>query len=191
MKCIDPWLTKNRRVCPVCKAKVTFPGMEKYSDTDSDSEQRRQSSTNETATETSRLLGSSARNNSHTSRNLRYLSLMIGNSSINNSTRSNQTSNTTSYDLLDDSLIQPGPSTSAPIVSELSSNNNRNLGRRTRKKRNNRNTSNVQVVVADVSPLIAPPQLSINGDFEPERPNTRTLSMRLNPEHTTHGSNIV
>lgn len=21
-KCIDPWLTKNRRVCPVCKRKV-------------------------------------------------------------------------------------------------------------------------------------------------------------------------
>ena len=27
LKCIDPWLTKNRRVCPVCKAKVILPGM--------------------------------------------------------------------------------------------------------------------------------------------------------------------
>lgn len=191
MKCIDPWLTKNRRVCPVCKAKVTFPGMEEYSDSDSDNEQRRQSS----ATETTRLLGPNARNNnSHNSRNLRYLSLMIGNSSINNSTRNNQASNNTRYDLLDDSLIQPGPSTSAPVVSELSSNNNNtrnNNSRRARKKRNNRNTSNVHVVVADVSPLMAPSQLSINGDFEPERPNTGTLSLRRNSDHITRGSDIV
>ncbi|XP_076061907.1 godzilla E3 ubiquitin protein ligase isoform X2 [Oratosquilla oratoria] len=36
-KCIDPWLTKNRRVCPVCKRKV-FTGNERPSDIDSDSE---------------------------------------------------------------------------------------------------------------------------------------------------------
>ena len=35
LKCIDPWLTKNRRVCPVCKAKVVIPGM---TETDSESE---------------------------------------------------------------------------------------------------------------------------------------------------------
>ena len=27
LKCIDPWLTRNRRVCPVCKAKVRLPGV--------------------------------------------------------------------------------------------------------------------------------------------------------------------
>ncbi|OQR68600.1 E3 ubiquitin-protein ligase RNF13-like [Tropilaelaps mercedesae] len=26
-KCIDPWLTKNRRVCPLCKRKIVLPGM--------------------------------------------------------------------------------------------------------------------------------------------------------------------
>lgn len=36
-KCIDPWLTKNRRVCPVCKRKV-FTGDERPSDLESDSE---------------------------------------------------------------------------------------------------------------------------------------------------------
>ena len=37
MRCIDPWLTKNRRVCPVCKRRVVT-GNERPSDVDSDSE---------------------------------------------------------------------------------------------------------------------------------------------------------
>lgn len=36
-KCIDPWLTRNRRVCPVCKRKV-FAQSERMSDSDSDSD---------------------------------------------------------------------------------------------------------------------------------------------------------
>lgn len=36
-KCIDPWLTKNRRVCPVCKRKV-FAEDEHVSDTESDTD---------------------------------------------------------------------------------------------------------------------------------------------------------
>nr|CAD7262805.1 unnamed protein product [Timema shepardi] len=36
-KCIDPWLTKNRRVCPVCKRKV-FAHDERVSDSGSDTE---------------------------------------------------------------------------------------------------------------------------------------------------------
>ncbi|KAJ1523649.1 hypothetical protein ONE63_001492 [Megalurothrips usitatus] len=36
-KCIDPWLTRNRRVCPVCKRKV-FAQDERVSDSDSDSD---------------------------------------------------------------------------------------------------------------------------------------------------------
>lgn len=38
MKCIDPWLTKNRRVCPVCKGKVVLPGMADPTDSESEAE---------------------------------------------------------------------------------------------------------------------------------------------------------
>ncbi|XP_065348034.1 E3 ubiquitin-protein ligase RNF13 isoform X1 [Cloeon dipterum] len=37
-KCIDPWLTKSRRVCPVCKRKVFARDERVMSDTDSDTE---------------------------------------------------------------------------------------------------------------------------------------------------------
>ncbi|XP_066147391.1 E3 ubiquitin-protein ligase RNF13-like isoform X2 [Euwallacea fornicatus] len=37
MKCIDPWLTKNKRVCPICKRKV-FAHDEPHHDSDSDSD---------------------------------------------------------------------------------------------------------------------------------------------------------
>ncbi|PNF14580.1 hypothetical protein B7P43_G13281 [Cryptotermes secundus] len=36
-KCIDPWLTRNRRVCPVCKRKVFAEG-ERVSETESESD---------------------------------------------------------------------------------------------------------------------------------------------------------
>ncbi|CAD5229543.1 unnamed protein product [Bursaphelenchus okinawaensis] len=39
-KCIDPWLTKNRKVCPICKRKV---GPSYGSDSDSDTERSAQS----------------------------------------------------------------------------------------------------------------------------------------------------
>ncbi|XP_019757337.1 E3 ubiquitin-protein ligase RNF13 isoform X2 [Dendroctonus ponderosae] len=37
MKCIDPWLTKNKRVCPICKRKV-FAHDEPHQESDSDSD---------------------------------------------------------------------------------------------------------------------------------------------------------
>ena len=51
-KCIDPWLTRNRRVCPVCKRRVIAKG-EKLSELDSDSDD-----------ETRPLLSPGARNSS-------------------------------------------------------------------------------------------------------------------------------
>ncbi|XP_064615097.1 E3 ubiquitin-protein ligase RNF13-like isoform X2 [Liolophura sinensis] len=45
LKCIDPWLTKNKRTCPVCKRKV-FPGP--GDDSDSDSEEEEQTHTERT-----------------------------------------------------------------------------------------------------------------------------------------------
>ena len=38
LKCIDPWLTKNRRVCPVCKGKVVLPGFPDPSDSESEAD---------------------------------------------------------------------------------------------------------------------------------------------------------
>jgi len=39
IKCIDPWLINNRRVCPVCKAKVRIDGLSDDSDSEDDVEQ--------------------------------------------------------------------------------------------------------------------------------------------------------
>ena len=53
-KCIDPWLTENRRNCPICKGKVVVPGI-----TDSESENDAENERNNNASERTPLLSSS------------------------------------------------------------------------------------------------------------------------------------
>lgn len=156
-KCIDPWLTKNRRVCPVCKAKVTVPGMEEFTDSDSDTNERT-------------LLIPPERTRSHRNyRSTRNGHIRIvsdrWNASRQQASHSGAAASSSRYSQpLDDTLSQPGTSNSAPVVSQISSSR-----ANTRKKRNARN---IQIIAAEIAPLIAPPQLSINCDSETERPVT-------------------
>ena len=41
VKCIDPWLLKNKRVCPQCRKKVFATGEAPPSDSDSETEDER------------------------------------------------------------------------------------------------------------------------------------------------------
>lgn len=56
LRCIDPWLTRSRRICPVCKGKVRVAGMSDISDTESESEPTRQSHNNQRTNESTPLL---------------------------------------------------------------------------------------------------------------------------------------
>lgn len=187
MKCIDPWLTKNRRVCPVCKAKVTVPGMPESEDSDSDHDRRPRTS-HEDANERTQLLPS--RSNRSRTRNLgRLLIESRDDASPNIQPNYSSTASSSRYNQpLDDTLSQPGPSTSAPVISELSSSSSHrgsSSGRSRRKRSHNRN---LQVVAAEIAPLMAPPQLSINCDSDIEPP---TPSAIIHHESTDPESSIV
>lgn len=58
LRCIDPWLTKSRRICPVCKGKVRVSGMSDTSDTESESGQPRRTSYQPASNESTPLLSS-------------------------------------------------------------------------------------------------------------------------------------
>lgn len=57
LRCIDPWLTKSRRICPVCKGKVRVAGMSDVSDTESESDHSRQLNYNQANESTPLLRG--------------------------------------------------------------------------------------------------------------------------------------
>ena len=61
IKCIDPWLTQNRRNCPICKAKVVVPGI-----TDSESENEAENERSN-ATERTPLLSNTSGNQNENS----------------------------------------------------------------------------------------------------------------------------
>lgn len=204
MKCIDPWLTKNRRVCPVCKAKVTLPGMPESDDSDSDNDRRARSTQNEDANERTHLLPSSSSSTSRSHRSRYNLNRLIvevrGDGSPSpaaaaaaSSSRGQPNYNTAStsrYQPLDDTLSQPGPSTSsAPVISELSSQRGSSSGVSSgRSKRKRGHSRNVQVVAAEIAPLIAPPQLSINCDADVERLPSRSATIESNDSEQTSSS---
>lgn len=60
-KCVDPWLTKTKKTCPVCKQKV----VPSQSDSDSDSEGDSSPEENEEVSESTPLLRSLASTSAH------------------------------------------------------------------------------------------------------------------------------
>lgn len=171
MKCIDPWLTKNRRVCPVCKGKIRLPGMACSDDSESEADNRQPNfnqSTEET-NERSGLLRSSSRSNRARTRPNFGNFFNILNSRNTSVVAAQQTSyGATRNQPIDDTLMQPGPSnsvsSSAPVVSRLAA-----ASQEARNKRRSRNPNrNRQTITADIAPVIAPSQPSINSeDYEP------------------------
>lgn len=69
-KCIDPWLTENRRNCPICKQKLCVPGI-----TDSESENDAENERNNNATEQTPLLNNT--NSSSQAQNESFASNLI------------------------------------------------------------------------------------------------------------------
>ncbi|XP_059196791.1 E3 ubiquitin-protein ligase RNF13 [Centropristis striata] len=60
-KCVDPWLTKTKKTCPVCKQKV----VPSHGDSDSDSEEGESPDENEEVSESTPLLRSLASTSAH------------------------------------------------------------------------------------------------------------------------------
>jgi len=136
VKCIDPWLTKNRRVCPVCKGKVILPGMSDISDTDSDSE----NANNNSANERTPLLFSDRAQNRQRNNRRRHRSYPQTNAS-----------NSSDEQISNEQLVSENNGESGPllVVDSVSA-----------------SAPNVRLVEADITPVIAPTHLSINCDNE-------------------------
>lgn len=130
MKCIDPWLTKNRRVCPVCKAKVVLPGMSDISDTESESENHNNNGANE---RTPLLFANRGNGRQRSNRRRRRSYPQTSNSS------NEQTSAERPADDSNGPQLAGDVSVSAP---------------------------NVRLVEVDITPIIAPTNMSVNCDSQ-------------------------
>ncbi|XP_063056923.1 E3 ubiquitin-protein ligase RNF13 isoform X2 [Engraulis encrasicolus] len=64
-KCVDPWLTKTKKTCPVCKQKVVPSQGDSDSDSESGGESSREENENEDASESTPLLRSLASTSAH------------------------------------------------------------------------------------------------------------------------------
>jgi hypothetical protein len=136
VKCIDPWLTKNRRVCPVCKGKVILPGMSDISDTDSDSD----NGNNNVANERTPLLFPNGNHNRQRNNRRRHRSYPQTHTSSPNDEQINE------QIVEDETNPESGPSL---VIDNVSA-----------------SAPNVRLVEADITPVIAPTQLSVNCDCD-------------------------
>ncbi|XP_054167506.1 E3 ubiquitin-protein ligase RNF13-like isoform X2 [Oppia nitens] len=139
MKCIDPWLTKNRRVCPVCKGKVVLPGMSDISDTESESEAHHTG-----ANERTPLLFADRAHTRHRSRRRRRSYPQT--SASNEQTNQTNSEMTTNSEIIDQTNV--GQSATDNVVNVSAS------------------APNVRLVEVDIVPMMAPTCLSVNCDSE-------------------------
>lgn len=182
MKCIDPWLTKNRKVCPVCKGKVVLPGMSEDSDSEREAEGNEDSanertplinnSNSEASTSTHRLTGH---------RSLSRFRYIDRSTQVNPSNRNSSILTSVEADITPITLA-PEHSVNCAIDSEPASESTRNNANRPSRNRqtvsqinNNGNTSNTLSETNGLS----------NGASSSVR-NTITQSTNTNRSTTNH-----
>lgn len=191
-KCIDPWLTNNRRVCPVCKAKVRLPGMPESSESESDNDHNQRSGHNED-NERTRLLPSRPSGGHRSSTYGANRALHTPSTSRTGSSfhQPPATSSSRYQGPIDNTIVQPGPSTSAPIISTITAAGSRSQQPPKKKHRKTQRHGQQVIVAADVEPLIAPSQHSINVDDQEPIPEAITATATTTFATTTASSSSM
>lgn len=161
--------------------------MPESSDSESDNDNQR--SNNNEDNERTRLLphraGGNHRNSTYgANRALHAPSTSRSGSSFNRPT----TSSSRYQGPIDNTIVQPGPSTSAPTVSAITAAGSRS--QQQSKKKHRKNQRQQLVVVADVEPLIAPSQHSINVDDQEAIPETITTTRATTNLATASSSSV-